>query len=419
MKDYRLAMGKYIDIVKGSGDSFTAYLAEPDKGSGPGLILLQEIFGVNDYMRETADRFAKEGYVVLVPDLFWRSERGVQLGYDAAGVARGLKLRDALDDDEAIDDIAAAVHAVRTLDTQAGGVGVVGYCMGGLLAYLSATRLDINCAVSYYGVGVHENLEEADRVRVPAAFHLAELDAFCPEPARAAIRKAFADNALVQIYDYEGVDHAFGTTGRDVFEPVAADLAYARTLGVLRNTIGPRYNLNDLWDNHVHHEFVTRDVPATMATMVEDPYVNHIPTLTGGVGQKDLSRFYAHHFVSTNPNDLKAITLSRTVGPNRVVEEQLLCFTHDREMDWLLPGVPPTGKYVEVPLVAIVTMRGDKLYNEHIYWDQASVLVQVGLLDPDGLPISGIEQARKLVDKTLPSNELMTTWASSEGKPIS
>ena len=412
-------MGKYIDIVKASGETFAAYLAEPEQGSGPGLVLLQEIFGVNDYMRETAELYAREGYVVLVPDLFWRSEPRVELGYDDNGVARGLQLRDALDNDTAIDDIADTIRTLRAFDNQAGGVGIVGYCMGGLLSYLSAVRLDIDCAVSYYGVGVHEHLDEAKNLQVPTAFHLAELDAFCPEPARTAIRAAFTDNDLVQIYDYDGVDHAFGTTGRDVFDPVAADLAYARTLAVLRNTIGPRYDLNAIWDNHVYHEFVTRDVPATMATMIDEPYVNHIPTLTGGVGQKDLSRFYAYHFVPTNPSDLKPITLSRTVGANRIVEEQLLCFTHDREMDWLLPGIPPTGKYVEIPLVAIVTIEGDKLCNEHIYWDQAGVLVQIGLLEPTGLPVAGIEQARKLVDKTLPSNELMAKWSTSEGKPIS
>jgi carboxymethylenebutenolidase len=96
----------------------------------------------------------------------------------------------------------------------------------------------------------------------------------------------------------------------------------------------------------------------------------------------------------------------------------LFCFTHTREIDWMLPGVPPTGKYVEVPLVGIICFRGDKLYNEHIYWDQASVLVQIGLLDPKLLPVAGIETAKKLVDETLPSNTLMKNWASSEGKPI-
>jgi carboxymethylenebutenolidase len=99
------------------------------------------------------------------------------------------------------------------------------------------------------------------------------------------------------------------------------------------------------------------------------------------------------------------------------VDEMLFCFTHTREIDWMLPGVAPTGKYVEVPLVAIVCFRGNKLYNEHIYWDQASVLVQIGKLDSAALPVAGIESARKLVDKTLPSNTLMSAWANSEGRP--
>lgn len=411
-------MGSYVEVVKDSGETFAAYLAEPEGGSGPGLILVQEIFGINDYMRATAEQYAQEGYVVLVPDLFWRTERRVELAYDDAGVARGLHLRESLDDAAALDDISDTVRTLRAREKHVGGVGVVGYCLGGLLAYLAAVRLHVDCAVSYYGVGVHEYLDEATNLTVPVAFHLAELDAFCPEPARAAIHQAFAGDDAINVYDYAGVDHAFATTGRDVFESLAADLAYARTLAVLRDAIGPRYDLNAIWDGHVYHEFVTRDVPATMATMIDEPYVNHIPTLTGGVGQKDLSRFYAHHFVPANPSDLKAITISRTVGANRIVEEQLLCFTHDREMDWLLPGVAPTGKYVEVPLVAIVTIAGGKLCNEHIYWDQASVLVQIGLLNRDGLPISGVEQAHKLLDKTLPSNELMSKWASSQGKPI-
>jgi len=177
-------------------------------------------------------------------------------------------------------------------------------------------------------------------------------------------------------------------------------------------------DLSALWEAHCHHEFATRDVNATMSTMVPEPYVNHIPTMTGGVGHDHLKRFYIYHFVNSNPEDTKLVPISRTVGKVRVVDEMLFCFTHTREIDWMLPGIEPTGKYVEVPLVAIVTFQGDKIYNEHIYWDQASVLTQIGKLDPSGLPVAGIESARKVVDKTLPSNALMRTWASSEGKPI-
>ena len=195
-------------------------------------------------------------------------------------------------------------------------------------------------------------------------------------------------------------------------------MAYSRSLALLRSILGPIYDLSQLWDKHCEHEFVNRDIPATMATMIDQPYVNHIPTMTGGVGSEQLSRFYQYHFVNSNPADTKLIPISRTIGADRLVDEMLFCFTHDCEIDWMLPGLAPTGKYVEIPLVAIVNFRGEKLCHEHIYWDQASVLVQIGVLDSDGLPVAGQETAKKLVDETLPSNALMANWATSEGKPI-
>lgn len=173
-----------------------------------------------------------------------------------------------------------------------------------------------------------------------------------------------------------------------------------------------------LWEAHCRCEFESRDVDATMATMVTEPYVNHIPTMTGGVGHDQLKRFYKYHFVGVNPPDFRLVLVSRTVGVNCVVDEFILQFTHTTEMDWLLPGVSPTGRPVEIPTVAIVKFEGDKLVHEHIYWDQASVLVQVGLLDPVGLPIAGVETARKVIDNTLPSNVLLRRWAESERKPL-
>jgi carboxymethylenebutenolidase len=153
-----------------------------------------------------------------------------------------------------------------------------------------------------------------------------------------------------------------------------------------------------------------------MSTMVREPYVNHLPTMTGGVGAADLARFYANHFIPKCPKDTKLVPISRTIGTDRLVDEMLFSFTHDVEIDWMLPGVKPTGKYVEVPLVAIVNFRGDKLYHEHIYWDQASVLAQIGLIDVKSLPVAGIETAKKLVDETRPSNALMARWAESAPK---
>lgn len=180
----------------------------------------------------------------------------------------------------------------------------------------------------------------------------------------------------------------------------------------------PTHDLAALWEAHCRYEFETRDTDATMATMVDEPYVNHIPTMTGGVGHGQLKRFYKHHFIGANPPDMELLPVSRTVGADQLVDEMVIRFTHTSEMDWLLPGIQPTGRKVEVPLVAIVHFRDGKLAHEHIYWDQASVLVQIGKLDPDGLPVAGAETARKVVDKHLPSNALMRSWETSEGKPV-
>src|SRR5215470_4555657 len=165
--------------------------------------------------------------------------------------------------------------------------------------------------------------------------------------------------------------------------------------------------LSQLWDEHVRHEFSTRHTEHTLATMVEDAYVNHIPVLTGGVGRDELREFYSQRFIPHMPPDTEMIPVSRTIGNDQLVDEMVFKFTHTIPMDWMLPGVAPTGRRVEVPLVAIVRFREGKLAHEHIYWDQASVLVQIGLLDASKLPVAGGETARKVLDPTLPASELM------------
>jgi len=165
--------------------------------------------------------------------------------------------------------------------------------------------------------------------------------------------------------------------------------------------------LRNLWEEHMRHEFATRDTEETLATMVDDAYVNHIPVLTGGVGKDALREFYSKRFIPQMPPDTEVIPVSRTIGTHQLVDEMIFKFTHTVRMDWMLPGVAPTGKRVEIPLVAIVRFRDNKLAHEHIYWDQASLLVQLGLLDPNILPVAGIETARKVLDNSLPSNALM------------
>ena len=165
--------------------------------------------------------------------------------------------------------------------------------------------------------------------------------------------------------------------------------------------------LRNLWDEHVRYEFATHNTEDTLATMVENAYVNHIPVLTGGVGREQLREFYSKRFIPQMPSDTEMIPLSRTIGSDQLVDEMIFKFTHTIKMDWMLPGLPPTGKRVEVPLVAIVRFRDGKLAHEHIYWDQASVLVQLGLLDSSNLPVAGAESARKALDKTRSSNALI------------
>ena len=172
--------------------------------------------------------------------------------------------------------------------------------------------------------------------------------------------------------------------------------------------------LRQLWEEHVRYEFSTRNTEDTLATMVEDAYVNHIPVLTGGVGQDELREFYSKRFIPQMPPDTEMTPVSRTIGEDQLVDEMVFKFTHSIRMDWMLPGVAPTGKRVEVPLVAIVRFREGKLAHEHIYWDQASVLVQIGLIDAATLPVAGVESARKVLDPALPANALMRRADRSE-----
>jgi carboxymethylenebutenolidase len=162
-----------------------------------------------------------------------------------------------------------------------------------------------------------------------------------------------------------------------------------------------------LWEEHIRHEFDTKSTDDTLATMVADAYVDHVPVLTGGRGRAELREFYSTHFIPRMPPDMEMTPVSRTVGSDQLVDEMVISFTHTVEIDWMLPGVAPTGRPVEVALVVIVRFRDGKLAHEHIYWDQASVLVQLGLIDPEKLPVAGAESARKVLDPTVPANSLI------------
>jgi carboxymethylenebutenolidase len=167
-------------------------------------------------------------------------------------------------------------------------------------------------------------------------------------------------------------------------------------------------NLGAVCDAHVKAEFVDKNVAATMATMAPEPYLTHVPTLTGGSGRAEVERFYDAHFVGHWPEDVQVKPLSRTVGQNRVVDELIVSFTHDREMRVYLPGIAPTGRKVVLPHVVVMGFdEAGRVSYEHIYWDQATLLVQVGVLDPALLPVTGAEQAKRLLDPTQPANEMI------------
>jgi carboxymethylenebutenolidase len=162
------------------------------------------------------------------------------------------------------------------------------------------------------------------------------------------------------------------------------------------------------FDAHVQAEFVDLDLEATMATMTgDDPYVHHVPTITGGNGVAGVRDFYSHHFIGQWPDDTEIQPISRTIGDDQVVDELLMKFTHDRVLEIMLPGVAPTGRRLAVPVVVVVGFQNGKVHHEHIYWDQATVLVQAGLLEPGGLPIIGAQQAEALLDQSRPKNELL------------
>jgi len=180
------------------------------------------------------------------------------------------------------------------------------------------------------------------------------------------------------------------------------------TNSVSESQLSPeQQTMEKLWEEHLASEFKSKNAEAAINTMVERPSVNHVPVMTGGVGRKQLTHFYDRYFIPQMPPDTQIVPVSRTIGHDRLVDEFVIKFTHTLQMDWLLPGVPPTNEPVEVAIVTVIQFQDGKMASERIYYDQASILVQVGLLDPEKFPVAGVEIARKVLDDNLLSNGLM------------
>ncbi|MGI4816063.1 MAG: dienelactone hydrolase family protein [Janthinobacterium lividum] len=227
---------EWIDIPA-DGGTYQGYLALPPADSrdrkGPGIILLQEIFGVNAHIRSVADQYAADGYVVLAPDIFWRSEKRVELGYEGDDMKKAVSLMQATDVGNAVSDVAAAVKALKTRPELQGNVTAIGYCFGGRLAYLSAANGLVDAGVAYYGGGIQNMLDKAAQVKVPMLFHYAEHDHNISLEAVEQVKAAFAGHPDATFHVYPGAEHGFNCNVRGSYQRHAAALAHGRTLAFL------------------------------------------------------------------------------------------------------------------------------------------------------------------------------------------
>ena len=225
--------GRWTDVASSDGGSFQAYVGLPPTGMGPGIVLIQEIFGVNEHIRGVADQYAMDGFVVLAPDVFWREAPRVELGYDDAAMARGRALKGNLNFDSAIQDLVDSTAALRKLPQVVGKVASLGYCMGGLLSYLLAASGRVDAGICYYGAGIEARLDREARMTCPMLFHFAEQDQLIPVSAVKTVSRTFASHADAWVQTYPGVGHGFNCWARAAYNQPAAALARGRTLEFL------------------------------------------------------------------------------------------------------------------------------------------------------------------------------------------
>ncbi|MGF1453981.1 MAG: dienelactone hydrolase family protein [Alphaproteobacteria bacterium] len=225
--------------INGPDGPFMGYLAKPSASNAPAVVVIQEIFGVNGVMRGICDDLAAKGFVALCPDLFWRIEPRIQLtDKSEAEWKRAFELFGLFDPDSGVKDIQATITHLRSVDGANGKVGAVGYCLGGLMAYLTSTRTDVDASVGYYGVGIQDRLDEQTKISKPLMLHVAELDQFVPAEAQAKMKEGLSGNDKVTLHHYAGLDHAFARKGGDHYDEAGATQADARTESFLKTHLG-------------------------------------------------------------------------------------------------------------------------------------------------------------------------------------
>jgi carboxymethylenebutenolidase len=231
-------MGERISIETPDGQ-FSAYVARPARSPAPAVVVIQEIFGVNQVMRDITDGLAGQGYLAICPDLFWRIEPGIDItDKSEAEWKRAFELFNAFDVDAGVRDIEATLDLIRADAGCNGKAGAVGFCLGGLLAFLTATRTDADACVSYYGVGLDGRVAEAEKLAHPLLMHIAEEDEYVPKPAQKVILAALKDHPLIELHTYPGCDHAFAREGGQHYDAAAAKLAGGRTLTFFKKALG-------------------------------------------------------------------------------------------------------------------------------------------------------------------------------------
>jgi len=374
--------------IEFAGGAMPGLVDTHHSGSGPGLLLLCDVNTPDENLAARAALFADEGYTVL---------------------ALGGTF-----------DTGAVRTAAKTLTSQAEATGEP-VCVvhgDGAVAVIGAAS-EFAAIVAFDAPGLTAQADMLAALPCPVVLQFGTKNTPAAATAADALRTKINPANGSRVYAWPDAAPGFAFPGDPRFDSRLDSLAHTRTLEPIRRIVGPHYDYEALFAEHIRHEFETRDVDATMATMIDDPYVNHVATLAGGVGHDMLKRFYKYHFVEQNSRERFSTTVSVTPGPDRVAIELVVRFRHDQMLDRYFPGIAPTGKMVELATLLIVKFRGDKLCHEHIYWDQGSALKQIGVLETGDLPVAGPEAARKVLDEHLPSNIFMQdAWATSEDKPI-
>ncbi|EKJ74275.1 hypothetical protein NXS19_005864 [Fusarium pseudograminearum] len=372
------------------------------RGHGPGLVVLTPTSGdllkIEDGVPSVLIKWAEEGYTVVQIDA------------------------SALEDGDSKDVLREALETMHQCDKyDEGNIGLVAYSssLWNTIAPNLTDVPDVAAAVVYTNAN---DLSELSSAKIPLLRHI--------------VGPTGKSSPGTEYYYPKAQSYAFATPFHQHFDYNMESVSHTRNLQFLKPKVGgPYFDLEYIWEEHTHYEFADRSVEHTMSTMVQEPYVNHIPTLTGGIGRDKLSDFYRHNFIFNNSADSELDLISRTIGIDRVVDEFLFKFTHNQEIPWMLPGVPPTNIKAEVPFTAVVNIRGDRLYHEHISWDQGTLLRQLGLLPeylpfpyalPDGrtsesgfeyrLPVAGKETAIKMKDRHGVASNQMFSYEAREKK---